>query len=262
MKREGLSSTQLNSLCPAWVPSPYQSFPHLLILPSYSRPAPLFLCLPSLLLAYSPLSSLFPLLTSSANCSLNPVRVRLQLTLPQLHMSILPPPLLLLYSAWDGAASPLEGDVRGMSRWSRGERWALPGTQLWRTELSLPHCRSFPAHLVRGGTGPCYAVLFCPWLSMVAAFWPGYAGVGLDFKCGSAHCCTHTDEPGLLVSHGYWTNRVIICHNMRVGLVRFFLAEGGHFSPWCSSMAGLSVAGGVSYSLHYVTLPQFRSDFK
>lgn len=58
----------------------------------------------------SPLSSslYYPLLLSSVNCSLNPVRVRLQLTLPQLHMSILPPLLLLLlpYSAWVGTASP------------------------------------------------------------------------------------------------------------------------------------------------------------
>lgn len=35
-------------------------------------------------------------------------------------------------SAWDGAASPLEGVGQGR------KELGLPGTQLWRTELSLP----------------------------------------------------------------------------------------------------------------------------
>ncbi len=55
------------------------------------------------------LFSLLPLRSSRVNCSLNPVRVRLQL-----HMSILPPPppppaLLSL----DVAASPLQGGKKG-----------------------------------------------------------------------------------------------------------------------------------------------------
>lgn len=175
-----------------------------------------FLRPPSLLLEYShrrspPSSSLCtppPLLSSSVNCSLNPVRVRLQLTLPQLHMSILPPLLLLLCSAWDGAASPLRGGREGESWWSRGRGWALPAClgHSCEEQSCLSLYVSLSQHIwCVGETRPCCAVLFCPWLSMVAGFWPGYAGVGLDLRCGSAHCCTHRDEPGSfgVVSNGY-----------------------------------------------------------
>lgn len=43
MKREGPSGIHLNSVCPAWLPSPCQSFLHLPILPYNSRLAPLSL---------------------------------------------------------------------------------------------------------------------------------------------------------------------------------------------------------------------------
>lgn len=100
----------------ASLPSPH--------LPIFS-PLPLYLTtllpctlpLPSLFLYHPPSRSL----SSSVNWSLNPVRVRLQLTLPQLHMSTLAPHLLPLYSGWDGAASPLQGKRDGESWGSWGQ---------------------------------------------------------------------------------------------------------------------------------------------
>lgn len=144
-------------------------------------------------LSLSLFHSLFP--SSSVNCSLNSVKVRLQLNLPQLHMSVLLS--VLLYSEWSCLTS------LGRERGSRvGELQpevglaCLPGTQLWRTEPSLPLCLSFSTHLVHGGIGPCYSALFCPWLSRVAGFWPRYAAVGSDLRCGYAQCCTHMNEAG------------------------------------------------------------------
>lgn len=193
--------------------SHYQSFPRLPILPYNSLSSPSsFFCPPSLFSEYSHccshLSSFLcsPSFLSSVNCSVNPLRVGLQFTLPQLHMSILPPLLLLFffffYSGWDGAASS-PGRQAGGELHEPGWEWSLPAClgHSCEEQNCLPLSVLLSLHIwCVGGTGPCCAVLFCPWRDTAAGFWPGHFVVGLDLRCKSAHCYAHTDEPG---SFGY-----------------------------------------------------------
>lgn len=62
--------------------------------------------------------------------------------------------------------------------------------------LSLSVCLSLHIWCVGGDR----AMLCCFVLGSARfpRFGPGYAGVGLDSKCGSAHCCALADEPGFL----------------------------------------------------------------
>lgn len=123
--------------------SHYQSFPRLPILPYNSLSSPSsFFCPPSLFSEYSHccshLSSFLcsPSFLSSVNCSVNPLRVGLQFTLPQLHMSILPPLLLLFFFFFTQAGMELphlQGGRQGESCMSRAGNG--PSLHAWDTAV-------------------------------------------------------------------------------------------------------------------------------
>lgn len=100
-----------------------------------------FFCPPSLFSEYSHccshLSSFLcsPSFLSSVNCSVNPLRVGLQFTLPQLHMSILPPLLLLFFFFTQaGMELPhLQGGRQGESCMSRAGNG--PSLHAWDTAV-------------------------------------------------------------------------------------------------------------------------------
>lgn len=195
------SHTPITSLFPVF--PFYRTTPFPLLLPFSVLP----LCFQSTPTA-APICLLFCvhlLFLSSVNCSVNPLRVGLQFTLPQLHMSILPPLLLLFfffYSGWDGAASS-PGRQAGGELHEPGWEWSLPAClgHSCEEQNCLPLSVLLSLHIwCVGGTGPCCAVLFCPWRDTAAGFWPGHFVVGLDLRCKSAHCYAHTDEPD---SFGY-----------------------------------------------------------
>lgn len=135
MGREGLSSMSVLHGCP----QPVSHFPFL----SFH------------------LTALLPLLTHSSTRPFSFFFVFF--FFPHVHPSSSRPPA----SASPRMEQPLlsrETGWGGRRSWpSRGQGWALPA---WDTAVknravspSLSVCLSVAAHLVRGGTGPCYAVL-------------------------------------------------------------------------------------------------------
>ena len=114
----------------------------------------------------------------------------------------------------DGAASSLQGgggvELVGAGAGDGPLPACLPGYTAVENRAVSPSLSSFlcTSGVWGGGgrTGPCCAVLFCPWFSVVAGFlaWLRWSRFGFEIA-ESAHCCTHTDEPGSfgVVSDGY-----------------------------------------------------------
>lgn len=200
MKREGLSCTQLNSVCPAWLPSPCQAFPHLPILPYNSGFAPLFLCPPSLCFQSIPLSPLY-------SPSSHPVWIALLilsglgLSSPSLSSTCPSYHLPSSYFTRPGMELPLHSREtgKGKSWWSRGQGWALAA---WDTavksravspSLSFFRCTS-------GAWGDwamlCCFVLGSAWLARLC--WSRFG-----FEMGIGPLLYPHRWAGLLVSNGY-----------------------------------------------------------
>lgn len=125
------SHTPITSLFPVF--PFYRTTPFPLLLPFSVLP----LCFQSTPTA-APICLLFCvhlLFLSSVNCSVNPLRVGLQFTLPQLHMSILPPLLLLFFFFTQaGMELPhLQGGRQGESCMSRAGNG--PSLHAWDTAV-------------------------------------------------------------------------------------------------------------------------------
>lgn len=126
------SHTPITSLFPVF--PFYRTTPFPLLLPFSVLP----LCFQSTPTA-APICLLFCvhlLFLSSVNCSVNPLRVGLQFTLPQLHMSILPPLLLLFFFFFTQAGMELphlQGGRQGESCMSRAGNG--PSLHAWDTAV-------------------------------------------------------------------------------------------------------------------------------